>query len=189
MASCAYCNTRILFGGKRDGDRRYCNEKCLHQGLLSDAASQLSPARCEGPYLSGSQRQLPQVRRARPSRCAYLLPRVFRRHDDVVVKPAAGGLRTMRHQAKNRRHGLFIVSGLVGPALGNLDDACATHQKSDCLWQNPGPRYAFARAGASAEKPFGSPVPCQSATSGSIARRPARQQVVMASPTAAVESG
>ena len=44
MASCAYCNTRILFGGKRDGDRRYCNEKCLHQGLLSDAASQLSPA-------------------------------------------------------------------------------------------------------------------------------------------------
>lgn len=44
MASCAYCNTRSLFGGKRDGDRRYCNEKCLHQGLLSDAASQLSPA-------------------------------------------------------------------------------------------------------------------------------------------------
>lgn len=44
MASCAYCNTRILFGGKRDGELRYCNEKCQHQGRLSEAANQLSPA-------------------------------------------------------------------------------------------------------------------------------------------------
>jgi hypothetical protein len=44
MASCAYCNTTILFGGKRSGELRFCNEKCLQKGSLSLVANQLSPA-------------------------------------------------------------------------------------------------------------------------------------------------
>lgn len=44
MASCAYCSTTIIFGGRRSGNLRYCNEKCEQQGRLSEVANQLSPA-------------------------------------------------------------------------------------------------------------------------------------------------
>jgi hypothetical protein len=44
MASCSYCNTTILFGGKRTGDLRFCDEKCAQKGALALVANQLSPA-------------------------------------------------------------------------------------------------------------------------------------------------
>lgn len=34
MPHCGYCGTGILFGGKRDGDVRYCNERCQSWGHL-----------------------------------------------------------------------------------------------------------------------------------------------------------
>jgi hypothetical protein len=64
MATCAYCETTILFGGERLGGARYCNETCLQNAALTQAASQLSPydvhrnvkelhqgncPRCQGP--------------------------------------------------------------------------------------------------------------------------------------------
>lgn len=39
MASCGYCSTTILFGGKSDGGRRFCNDKCLQQGQLLSLAN------------------------------------------------------------------------------------------------------------------------------------------------------
>lgn len=39
MASCGYCGTTILFGGKRDNEHRFCNDKCLQQGQLIKQAS------------------------------------------------------------------------------------------------------------------------------------------------------
>jgi hypothetical protein len=33
MARCAYCNDLILFGGTRDGDMHFCNEKCHQSGI------------------------------------------------------------------------------------------------------------------------------------------------------------
>ena len=33
MAKCAYCGTYILFGGERDGSRRYCNATCRQAGF------------------------------------------------------------------------------------------------------------------------------------------------------------
>lgn len=41
MASCAYCGTTILFGGVKDGNRRFCNAKCQTGGALVDLAQQL----------------------------------------------------------------------------------------------------------------------------------------------------
>ncbi len=41
MASCAYCNTTILFGAKRQGELRFCNAKCQAAGALSAVAAQL----------------------------------------------------------------------------------------------------------------------------------------------------
>src|SRR5512140_2590260 len=34
MASCAVCNTTIVFGGKKLGERRYCSDKCLQKGQV-----------------------------------------------------------------------------------------------------------------------------------------------------------
>ena len=44
MANCAYCNTTILFGGRRQGDLRFCNAKCEQSGVLAHAANQLPAA-------------------------------------------------------------------------------------------------------------------------------------------------
>ncbi len=41
MASCAYCNTSILFGGKRLGDLRFCNAECQQRGGLAIVASEI----------------------------------------------------------------------------------------------------------------------------------------------------
>ncbi len=64
MASCGYCETKILFGGKRDGDLRYCNARCQTAGRALVRSHQLSDnvvnarvheihsgrcPRCEGP--------------------------------------------------------------------------------------------------------------------------------------------
>ena len=41
MARCAYCNTTILFWGKKDGEFRFCNSECQKKGALAQAASSL----------------------------------------------------------------------------------------------------------------------------------------------------
>jgi len=41
MASCDYCNSTILFGGVRQGDLRFCNQKCFHNGYLLSASRQM----------------------------------------------------------------------------------------------------------------------------------------------------
>ena len=41
MTRCAYCGTTILFGGVRDGDFRFCNEKCHQNGHALVAAKEI----------------------------------------------------------------------------------------------------------------------------------------------------
>lgn len=41
MATCAACNSTILFGGKRDANGRFCNQKCQVRGALLAAANQI----------------------------------------------------------------------------------------------------------------------------------------------------
>ena len=50
MAACAYCNTTILFGGKKQGDLRFCNAECQQKGTLAAVASQI-PEQEVGPYV------------------------------------------------------------------------------------------------------------------------------------------
>jgi hypothetical protein len=38
MARCGYCDTTIIFGGLRDNDARYCNERCRNAGSLLTAS-------------------------------------------------------------------------------------------------------------------------------------------------------
>ena len=41
MASCSYCDSFIVFGGKTDETGRYCNEKCQQAGRLLMFSNQL----------------------------------------------------------------------------------------------------------------------------------------------------
>jgi hypothetical protein len=41
MTTCARCGELILFGGKRDGDSRYCKDRCLHAARSFRLAAQL----------------------------------------------------------------------------------------------------------------------------------------------------
>jgi hypothetical protein len=41
MAGCSYCGSAILFGGKQEGDLRFCNATCQEKGVLIRLAKQL----------------------------------------------------------------------------------------------------------------------------------------------------
>jgi hypothetical protein len=41
MAACSACGTTILFGGRREGDLRFCNAKCDTNGVLVREASRI----------------------------------------------------------------------------------------------------------------------------------------------------
>ncbi len=41
MATCASCGTTILFGGKKIGDKRFCDAKCVARGQALIAADQI----------------------------------------------------------------------------------------------------------------------------------------------------
>lgn len=41
MAVCSFCGTTILFGGKRNGDLRFCNETCHRNGYVAVSAQQM----------------------------------------------------------------------------------------------------------------------------------------------------
>jgi hypothetical protein len=34
MAKCAYCSSTLLFGGKKEGEFRFCNEECRRKGRV-----------------------------------------------------------------------------------------------------------------------------------------------------------
>jgi hypothetical protein len=44
MAKCDYCGSTIIFGGKRDANGRFCNEKCRSRGALLAISRQLPEA-------------------------------------------------------------------------------------------------------------------------------------------------
>ncbi len=44
MAKCDYCGSTILFGGKRQGDLRFCNATCTQRGALIAVSRQIPEA-------------------------------------------------------------------------------------------------------------------------------------------------
>lgn len=41
MAKCDFCGTTIIFGGRRQGDLRFCNDRCRQNGALLNVSKQL----------------------------------------------------------------------------------------------------------------------------------------------------
>lgn len=44
MAKCGYCRSMIIVGGVRDGEERFCNEKCHQGGQLVALSERIDPA-------------------------------------------------------------------------------------------------------------------------------------------------
>jgi hypothetical protein len=47
MAKCDYCSSTILFGGKRDANGRFCNQKCQARGGLIAVSRQIPEAKVQ----------------------------------------------------------------------------------------------------------------------------------------------
>jgi hypothetical protein len=43
MATCEYCGTTILFGGVREGELRFCNDKCREAGQVAVVSQHIPP--------------------------------------------------------------------------------------------------------------------------------------------------
>jgi hypothetical protein len=60
VASCDSCGTVILFGGKRDGDLRFCNDRCQSEGFLVTVSAQLPEDVVRQQVMSVHQGQCPR---------------------------------------------------------------------------------------------------------------------------------
>ena len=60
MAACSFCGSTIVLGGKKDGDRTYCNDKCLQLGALVRIAEQFPDAEIRPRVLSIHQGRCPR---------------------------------------------------------------------------------------------------------------------------------
>ena len=60
MASCDYCKSLILFGGKKKSGRTFCNDNCLQEGRLLLAADRLPQHAVDAAIDELHQGQCPQ---------------------------------------------------------------------------------------------------------------------------------
>ncbi|MFC1523347.1 hypothetical protein ACFL6N_01015 [Thermodesulfobacteriota bacterium] len=60
MAQCAYCGTTIIFGGKKEGDFCFCNDKCLENGVVIVVAQELPREAVEEAIIEVHQGWCPQ---------------------------------------------------------------------------------------------------------------------------------
>jgi hypothetical protein len=65
MARCAACNSTILFGGKRDANGQFCNQKCQASGALLAATKDIPETTVREQVWQIHQGLKPQVRGCR----------------------------------------------------------------------------------------------------------------------------
>jgi len=66
MAKCDYCGSTILFGGKRDANGRFCNQKCQGRGALLAISRQFPEAVVQERVWKAHQGLCPKCKGAGP---------------------------------------------------------------------------------------------------------------------------
>jgi hypothetical protein len=66
MAKCDYCNSTIIFGGKRDANGRFCNEECRARGELLAISRQVPEATVNEQVWGAHQGLCPKCNGAGP---------------------------------------------------------------------------------------------------------------------------
>jgi hypothetical protein len=67
MRKCSYCDSNIIIGGVRDGDLRFCNQKCRQEGALLKVAQLVPEEEVKRRVLAVHQGPCPKCKRASPS--------------------------------------------------------------------------------------------------------------------------
>ncbi len=115
---CDYCGTRILFGGKRENELRFCNEDCRQRGVLIAVSRQIPDDTVNervGRIFSGT---CPQCGGRGPVdvHTSYLA------WSAVVVtyldESSSGELQRVRHQSQSARCRTFLSARVVGAPVG-----------------------------------------------------------------------
>ena len=65
MAKCDYCGSTIIFGGKRDANGRFCNQKCQGPGGLLAISRQIPEATVREQVWKIPSRTMSEVQRLR----------------------------------------------------------------------------------------------------------------------------
>ena len=66
MSKCDYCASTIIFGGKRDANGRFCNQKCQARGALLAISRQLPEANVQEEVWKAHQGPCPKCNGAGP---------------------------------------------------------------------------------------------------------------------------
>ena len=66
MAKCDYCGSSIIFGGKRDANGRFCNQKCQARGGLLALSRQVPEATVQEHVMKMHQGRCPKCQGAGP---------------------------------------------------------------------------------------------------------------------------
>jgi len=66
MATCDYCGSTILFGGKRDANGRFCNQKCQARGGLLAVSKQIPDATVQDQVMKAHQGPCPKCKGSGP---------------------------------------------------------------------------------------------------------------------------
>ena len=66
MAKCDYCGSTIIFGGKRDANGRFCNQKCQGRGGLLALSRQIPEAAVQQQVWKFHQGPCPKCSRSGP---------------------------------------------------------------------------------------------------------------------------
>ena len=66
MAKCDYCGSTIIFGGKQNGNLRFCNDRCLQEGSLAAIAHQVPDNVVEQAVWSAHQGHCPKCNGSGP---------------------------------------------------------------------------------------------------------------------------
>ena len=67
MAKCDYCGSRILFGGRRREQLRFCNDQCLQRGTLLAISRQIPDAVVQQQVLNLHHGQCPKCHGGGPT--------------------------------------------------------------------------------------------------------------------------
>lgn len=66
MTQCDYCGSTILFGGKRDANGRFCNQKCQARGGLLAVSRQIPDATVQEQVMKAHQGPCPKCQGGGP---------------------------------------------------------------------------------------------------------------------------
>ena len=55
MRRCSYCRSTIIVGGVRDGEQRFCNDRCHQSGVLVALSNRVDPSDVRSPSLRSTR--------------------------------------------------------------------------------------------------------------------------------------